>query len=215
MRLPDGPPCVYWQYAPFPNGSGKDTTPSARRALHIPIAPWYPFRVILLRTRPAPTALSLALAFLCSVTLLVPGCATRRLPPYEKPIRKSEFQTVRTTAYTHTEDDHRKHGNRTAMGTALKYGELRSAAADWSRWPAGTVFRILPDPELYVVEDYGWALAGTNTIDLYKPSKAAMRAWGVRRVTIQVLHWGDPRESRRILEPRKKHRHVRRMLKDL
>ena len=32
--------------------------------------------------------------------------ASRRLPAYEPPIAKSDFQTVRTTAYTHTESDH-------------------------------------------------------------------------------------------------------------
>ena len=41
-----------------------------------------------------------------------------------------------------------------------------SAAADWSRWPAGTIFRVPPDRQLYKVDDYGWALSGRNTIDL-------------------------------------------------
>jgi len=122
---------------------------------------------------------------------------------------------VRTTAYTHTELDHRKHGNRNAMGTQLQYGGVTSAAADWSRWPAGTLFRILPDGGYYRVDDYGWALAGRNTIDLYMPTRAMMNAWGVKRVNIEVLEWGDRKESKRILKPRKKYKHVRRMLKDL
>src|SRR4029434_5495046 len=41
-----------------------------------------------------------------------------------------------------------------------------SAAADWARWPAGTIFRVLSTGQLYRVEDYGWALSGRNTIDL-------------------------------------------------
>jgi hypothetical protein len=63
-----------------------------------------------------------------------------------------------------------------------------------------------------VVDDYGWALSGTNTIDLYEPTQAAMRAWGVRNVEIEILEWGDPMRSLDILEPRMKHRHVRRMV---
>jgi len=140
------------------------------------------------------------------------GCSVRRLPPYEKPLKRAEYQRVRTTAYTHTESDHRRHGRKSAMGTPLRYGSINSAAADWARWPAGTRFRIVETGELFEVDDYGWALAGTNTIDLYKPTKKAMKAWGVRRVTIHVLHWGDHRRSYRILKPRKKHRHVKRML---
>ena len=94
----------------------------------------------------------------------------------------------------------------------MKSGAIKSAAADWSRWPAGTTFRILETGELYEVDDYGWALAGTNTIDLYKPSRAAMNHWGVRRVTIENLSWGDPQRSLAVLRPRTKYRHVRRMV---
>ncbi len=89
---------------------------------------------------------------------------------------------------------------------------MKSAAADWSRWPAGTVFTVLETGDTYRVDDYGWALAGTNTIDLYKPSRGAMNAWGARRVTIQILEWGSDAESFRILRPRRKYRHVERML---
>ena len=62
------------------------------------------------------------------------------------------------------------------------------------------------------MDDYGWALSGTNTIDLYKPSRSAMNAWGVRQVTIENLDGGDVERSRAILRDRAKHRHVRRML---
>jgi 3D (Asp-Asp-Asp) domain-containing protein len=145
--------------------------------------------------------------------LFAGACASSRpLPKYEKPIARTQFQKVRTTAYTHTEADHLKHGRSTAMGTTLQYGTIKSAAADWSRWPAGTLFRVAETGELYQVDDYGWALAGTNTIDLYKPSRAAMNRWGVRRVTIENLRWGDPERSLRILRPRAKHAHVKRMI---
>jgi 3D (Asp-Asp-Asp) domain-containing protein len=119
---------------------------------------------------------------------------------------------VRTTAYTHTEADHLQHGRSTALGGTLQSSNVRSAAADWSRWPAGTVFRIVETGELYRVDDYGWALAGTNTIDLYKPSRSAMNAWGVRGVTIENLVWGDVDRSLAVLKTRSKYRHVRRMI---
>ena len=158
-----------------------------------------------------PTTRLLALALAAAFT----GCATRSLPKYEKPLARTEFQTVRTTAYTHSESDHRQYGRRNAMGSHLLSGSVRSAAADWSRWPAGTTFRLIETGELYRVDDYGWALTGTNTIDLYKSSRAAMNSWGVRRVNIEVLGWGDPYRSLAILRPRGKHKHVRKMIAEL
>jgi 3D (Asp-Asp-Asp) domain-containing protein len=147
--------------------------------------------------------------------LLLAGCATRSLPKFEKPLKRSEHQRVRTTAYTHTEGEHRRYEARSALGTPLRYGEVTSAAADWSRWPAGTVFRVRETGRLYEVDDYGWALAGTNTIDLYMPTRQAMNTWGVRRVTIQILRWGDLERSYRVLRPRAKHRHVKRMVRQI
>lgn len=151
--------------------------------------------------------------FLAALTLLAAACSSPRpLPKYEKPIARAAVQTVRTTAYTHTEDDHVQYANRNALGGRLKCGPVHSAAADWSRWPAGSVFRIRETGQIFQVDDYGWALAGTNTIDLYKPSRAAMNSWGVRRVTIENLQWGDPHRSLAILRPRAKYRHIRRMI---
>jgi len=157
----------------------------------------------------AARVVSLALCF------LIGGCASRALPKYQKPLARAQFQTVRTTAYTHTEGDHLQYGNRNASGGRLQLGALKSAACDWSRWPVGTIFRIQETGDTYVVDDYGWALAGTNTIDLYKPSRSAMNAWGVRRVHLEILEWGDTRRSLAILTPRAKHAHVRRMLDGL
>ena len=150
-----------------------------------------------------------------SLLLLAAGCSTRQLPKYEKPIARAQFQSVRTTAYTHTEADHRAYSNRNALGSTLQAKGLRSAAADWSRWPAGTVFRLVDGGQPYIVDDYGWALAGTNTIDIYQPTRQAMNQWGVRRVDIEVLQWGDVDESRGILRPRRKYRHVARMLDEI
>lgn len=154
--------------------------------------------------------------FLGITALLLAGCASHRsLPPYEKPLARAEFQRVRTTAYTHTESDHRKYGKQNALGSCLSYGMIRSAAADWSRWPAGTVFKIVQTGELYRVDDYGWALSGRNTIDLYKPTRYDMNRWGLRYVTIQVLQWGDLNYSYHVLKPRSSYPHVRRMVREI
>ena len=124
----------------------------------------------------------------------------------------SRITSVRTTAYTHSESDHIIYGARTAVGTNLKYGNVRSAAADWSVYPVGTVFQIEGLPYVYQVDDYGSALVGTNTIDLYKPDKATMRAWGVRNVNIRVIKWGSFSKSLSILRPRTAYSHIRRMV---
>ncbi|MGH7938307.1 MAG: hypothetical protein ACRD5Z_06980 [Bryobacteraceae bacterium] len=90
-----------------------------------------------------------------------------------------------------------------------------SAAADWSRWPAGTIFRIISTGQLYRVEDYGWALAGRNTIDLYMSTPRDMNGWGVRQELIQVVQWGDPQESLHRLVRHTKYRHIKRMVLEL
>ena len=119
---------------------------------------------------------------------------------------------IRTTAYTHTESDHIKYKKKNAIGTQLKYGQLRSAAADWSIFPLGTRFRIVGESAVYVVEDYGSALVGKRTIDLYKPSRSAMNAWGVRNVKIEIVKWGSFKRSLDVLKPRTGHSHVKRMV---
>jgi 3D (Asp-Asp-Asp) domain-containing protein len=150
-----------------------------------------------------------------TLSILFVGCAGRSLPEYEPPLARSQFMKVRTTAYTDSESDHRRYGKSSAVGTTLEFGSIRSAAADWARWPAGTKFLILTTGQIYEVDDYGWALSGRNTIDLYCPSRAEMNDWGVRRVTIQILKWGDPWQSYHVLKPRHDYAHVRRMLEEI
>ena len=198
--------------------------------------------------------------FLAIAALSLGACSTgRHLPAYETPLAKTGFQQVRTTAYTHTEADHKEYGNQTALGGILhaapppviapralpvtqkiehkpwnSYQQIAyvspsqpflrnnwaepvygSAAADWARWPAGTIFRIVSTGQLYRVEDYGWALAGRNTIDLYMPTREAMNGWGTRHELIQIVQWGDPSESLRRLAPHTKYRHIKRMVLEL
>jgi 3D (Asp-Asp-Asp) domain-containing protein len=230
-------------------------------------------------------ALLLLAAFIAVVLLTACGTTQRPLPAYEPPLAKTDFQQVRTTAYTDTEADHRQYSNRNALGgelrpagppihraeivtratlayevpraipvdasgsyspplqpfsmeesrtvtrttkrtvktsrnakravAARKPPQIGSAAADWSRWPAGTVFRLLSTGQNYRVEDYGWALSGRNTIDLYMPNQREMNSWGARHETIEILRWGDPQESLEFLRRHQDYRHIKRMVLEL
>ena len=230
-------------------------------------------------------ALILLAAFIAIVLLTACGTTHHALPAYEPPLAKTNFQDVRTTAYTHTESDHRQYSNRNALGGELRAAgpaihraevvaratlayevqraipvnesgsyspplqrfsmeerqpvtpgpkraprttravkralvvsrppQIGSAAADWSRWPAGTVFRLLSTGQNYRVEDYGWALSGRNTIDLYMANQREMNSWGARAETIEVLKWGDPEESLQFLRRHQDYRHIKRMMLEL
>lgn len=237
-------------------------------------------------------ALILLAAFVAIVLLTACGTTHHPLPQYEAPLAKTNFQNVRTTAYTHTESDHRAYSNHNALGGELHAAgspihraeaaapvslgyevqraipvddstpnevhrvsynpqlqpfsmddssrstrsakraakatrtakqavvvsqplQIGSAAADWSRWPAGTVFRLLSTGQSYRVEDYGWALSGRNTIDLYMANQREMNSWGAREEAIEVLHWGDPQESLQFLRRHQDYRHIKRMVLEL
>lgn len=123
---------------------------------------------------------------------------------------------VRTTAYTSTENDHLIYGDKNATGTTLRYtNRVRSAAADWSFYPVGTTFRIKGLPYLYVVDDYGSALTGTGTIDIYKPTKEIMNLWGKRNVEISIVQWGSFQRSAELLKQRTHYGHCRQMLSNI
>ena len=120
--------------------------------------------------------------------------------------------TVRTTAYTHTEPG----GSNNAIGTRLHYGGKEfSAASDWSWMPLGTRFKMVGSGRIYVIEDYGSALVGKETIDLYVPTRGEMNQWGVRKVEIEILEWGSKAMSLKLLAPRSRNRHVARMCSQL
>ena len=124
--------------------------------------------------------------------------------------RVCERKSVRTTAYTSSED-----GVRNAIGSHLATGGINSASADWSRFPVGTRFRIVENNKVYVVDDYGSALVGTETIDLYMPSRRLMNQWGVRRVNIEVLEEGSYIISLKVLKTRRGVRCVRQMVENI
>jgi 3D (Asp-Asp-Asp) domain-containing protein len=150
----------------------------------------------------------------CLLAASYPASAVDARPaPAAPPSPGTVISGVKTTAYTHSESDHIGYGARTAAGTQLRTGQVRSAAADWSVFPLGTVFRINGDSTVYVVDDYGSALVGTRTIDLYKPTRDAMNRWGRRTVSIEILKWGSWSKSLAVLKPRAtKARHVREMV---
>jgi 3D (Asp-Asp-Asp) domain-containing protein len=139
------------------------------------------------------------------VACFVVGCATQSKPTLTSGRRISN---VRTTAYTHSEGG----GCHNALGCRLSDQHVMSAASDWSRFPVGTRFRIADTNEEYVIDDYGTALIGTDTIDLYKPSRVEMKRWGVRQVNIDILQWGSEEQSLKVLAPRCKHGCVRQMI---
>ena len=237
------------------------------------------------RTKLRLLAFAVLAAFIAILLLSACGTTHHALPSYERPLAKTDFQNVRTTAYTHTESDHREYSNHNALGGELhaagppihraeavaraipayevpravpvdetasyspqlqpfsmeetrtvtrrtkrvtrttrsvkravavsKPPRIGSAAADWSRWPAGTSFRLLSTGQVYRVEDYGWALSGRNTIDLYMPNQREMNAWGARPETIQIIQWGDPQESLRFLRSHQDYKHIKRMVLEL
>jgi 3D (Asp-Asp-Asp) domain-containing protein len=149
-----------------------------------------------------PKCLNLAVA--AASTCLIVGCATQS----KSNLGARRIPNVRTTAYTHNEGS----GCHNAVGCRLSGGKVMSAASDWSRYPLGTRFRISSTNEEYVIDDYGWALVGTDTIDLYKPSRLDMKRWGVRRVDIDIVQWGSEEQSLKVLAPRCKHRRVQQMV---
>ena len=119
---------------------------------------------------------------------------------------------IRTTAYTQKEKDHLKYKNKTATGKVLKQRD--TIAADWSCFPVHTQLRIMN--HVYIVEDYGSALVKPlgqpPTVDVYQPSRSAMNAWGVKLFTdVEVVQWGDFKESAKILSERLKYKHCRTM----
>jgi len=144
------------------------------------------------------------------VPCLFASCATQTGRIADK-ARHGRMQKVRTTSYTHNEGT----GGRNAIGHRLSSGKLRSAASDWSRFPLGTRFLVLSTGDEYVIDDYGGALVGTDTIDLYTSSRRSMNHWGVRHENIEIQHWGSNEESLKVLRPRGKIARVRRMIASL
>jgi hypothetical protein len=101
------------------------------------------------------------------------------------------------------------------VGGSLKSGEVNSAAADWSKFPVGTKFRVVETGKVYLVDDYGSAMVGKNKVDLYMPNYSQVDRWGVRSVTLEIIEWGSPEKSLKILKPRARMGYIRRMVASL
>ena len=157
---------------------------------------------------------SLNLTIVLAVGCILVGCAEQSV--VQRPLAAVEaanshlgrMSNVRTTAYTRIE----KGGHRNALGKYLSGRHVMSAASDWSRFPLGTRFRIVDTKEEFIIDDYGTALIGTSTIDLYKPTNLEMKRWGVRNIDIDILQWGSEEQSLKVLGPRAKHQTPRRMI---
>lgn len=159
---------------------------------------------------------SLAIATITAFVLPLASCATSQ-QPIKVGKAVSRQLNVRTTAYTHSEKDHKPFGAKTAIGTKLKHeSQYTSAACDWSWLPVGTVFEMAQSNIRYVVDDYGSALVGTHTIDIYTPTKTKMKQWGVRHVDISIIHLGDYQYAKSLLQKSKRPPpHIKQMLADI
>jgi 3D (Asp-Asp-Asp) domain-containing protein len=149
----------------------------------------------------------LRVLFVLAGVCFLSSCAEQPKQTTSRP-SAHRITNVRTTAYSGGEGS----GHKNAMGGYLSGRHVMSAASDWSRFPLGTRFRIVGTNEEYVIDDYGTALVGTSTIDLYKPSRLEMKRWGVRHIDIDILQWGSEEQSLKVLAPRQKHHIVHRMV---
>jgi len=134
-----------------------------------------------------------------------------KLQPFSMQEKKATRVTTTTTRVTKPTT---VRGSKRAVAVG-KPPKIGSAAADWSRWPMGTTFRLLSTGQTYRVEDYGWALSGRNTIDLYMSNRRDMNTWGARQEPIQILHWGDPQQSLQFLQSHTDYKHLKRMVLEL
>ncbi|MDR3401359.1 MAG: hypothetical protein P4L99_02585 [Chthoniobacter sp.] len=147
-----------------------------------------------------------------SLALCLIGCATPKRQVTQQDGHVGQKITVRTTAYTQTEAG----GSKNAIGGRLHFGgDVYSAASDWSWLPLGTRFKLLSTGHEYVIEDYGSALVGKQTIDLFFPNRSSVRGWGVRHEDIEILEWGSEAMSLKLLAGRCKNAHVAVMVAQL
>lgn len=131
-----------------------------------------------------------------ALVLVLTGCAGG--PAYEEPLPRSAYQKPNVASYRGAASDPAA-PTVTARGTNYRTTPVASAAADWSRWPAGTVFRVLSTGEVFEIDDFTDDVVGTNTILLYKPASLAGPNDPPRQVTIEILTWGSPRDSAALL----------------
>lgn len=138
-------------------------------------------------------------AFLAIIALA--GCASSQ-SGYEEPPARDVYQKVNVTSYAGAASE-RGAPPATARGTRYQSGSISSAAADWARWPAGTLFRVLATGELFEVDDFTDDIVGKNTLLLYKPAAAVLSNSGTHYVTIEIIRWGSFPDSAALLRQQK------------
>ena len=152
---------------------------------------------------------------------MLPACSTSstsRQPsaPANVPSAKAaKTMPVVATAYGASAKCNSKWAGKNAIGGRLRSGVVTSAAADWSRFPVGTKFRVKETGRVYVVDDYGSAMVGKDKVDLFKTNYRDVYRWGVRNVQLEIIEWGDYAKSLAILKPRSRSRHVQSMVQSL
>jgi len=156
----------------------------------------------------------LAQLFLSIVLLASAGCST--LDKTASPTTRAKDKVpVTATAYSSGAKCNGAWAQRNAIGGRLKSGQVTSAAADWSRFPLGTKFKVVETGKVYEVDDYGSAMVGKDKVDLFHTSYRDVYRWGVRSVTLEIIEWGCRVKSLALLRPRKRAPHVRRMVEAL
>jgi 3D (Asp-Asp-Asp) domain-containing protein len=132
-----------------------------------------------------------------------------------EPAAHKDEVPVLATAYSSGAACNGAWSGRNAVGGRLKSGKVNSAAADWSRFPLGTKFRVVETGKVYVVDDYGSAMVGKDKVDLFMADYGQVRRWGKRNVTLEIIEWGCPERSLEVLKPRSKAPYIRQMVRDL
>ncbi len=155
---------------------------------------------------------------LLAVATALTACSTAgaaKKPAAAAPVPRTETVPVVATAYGASAKCNSVWAGKNAIGGRLKSGEVTSAAADWSRFPVGTKFRVKETGRVYVVDDYGSAMVGKDKVDLFKTNYRDVYRWGVRDVNLEIIEWGSFERSLTILKPRSRSRHVRSMVQSL
>lgn len=111
--------------------------------------------------------------------------------------------STEVSGYSHQQPIYLKGQRIGAYGTVLKDSvNYRSAAADWSVLPLGTVFQIKGDVSntRFIVDDHLPELVGTSHVKIYfgKPKEA--KDWGKQTLELQILRKGKYKESYLILQ---------------
>ncbi|MEM9481751.1 MAG: hypothetical protein AAGA58_19045 [Verrucomicrobiota bacterium] len=130
------------------------------------------------------------------------------------------FVTVESTARFQQNELLASDLERTALGSGVQTGIVRSASADWSKFPVGTRFRLVGDPsqQEYVIDDFAEFLVGSNAVELALPSEKESLAWGSRNIVLEILNWGSFEKSMTIIqssESRMQQDHVLQMVGEI